>query len=157
MRGLAILALGILFLVRPVSTIMILLTFLRTRKYVIGWGWELFAGILGIISGAIICAFPWLSAMMSMMFAVTLVSVLALLNGITSIVKGIRLCKKISNEWSMILAGAIMVVFAVLAFLFPRVAIAVIVWTLGVCAIAGGIWNEVLSLRMRKSGKTLKE
>jgi uncharacterized membrane protein HdeD (DUF308 family) len=72
-------------------------------------------------------------------------------------VKGIRLCKKISNEWSMILAGAIMVVFAVLAFLFPRVAIAVIVWTLGVCAIAGGIWNEVLSLRMRKSGKTLKE
>lgn len=136
---------------------MILLTFLRTRKYVIGWGWELFAGILGIISGAIICAFPWLSAMMSMMFAVTLVSVLALLNGITSIVKGIRLCKKISNEWSMILAGAIMVVFAVLAFLFPRVAIAVIVWTLGVCAIAGGIWNEVLSLRMRKSGKTLKE
>jgi uncharacterized membrane protein HdeD (DUF308 family) len=156
-RGLAILALGILFLVRPVSTIMILLTFLRTRKYVIGWGWELFAGILGIISGAIICAFPWLSAMMSMMFAVTLVSVLALLNGITSIVKGIRLCKKISNEWSMILAGAIMVVFAVLAFLFPRVAIAVIVWTLGVCAIAGGIWNEVLSLRMRKSGKTLKE
>lgn len=167
-RGLAILALGVLFLLNPLAATTVLLMFLgaywviegvftivrvfRTRSYLGGWGWSVFWGIVSILAGVIVFVFPILSAAVSLVFAVTLVSVMAFLSGIFSIADGIRLRKVISNEWSLIIGGAIMIVLAALAFLFPFIATAVLVWAIGIAAIAGGIVLIVLSFRMRKTG-----
>lgn len=167
-RGFAILALGVLFLLNPLAATTVLLMFLgaywviegvftivrafRTRSYLGGWGWSVFWGIVSILAGVIVFVFPILSAAVSLMFAVTLVSVMAFLSGIFSIADGIRLRKVISNELSLIVGGAIMIVLATLAFLFPFIATAVLIWAIGIAAIAGGIVLIVLSFRMRKAG-----
>jgi uncharacterized membrane protein HdeD (DUF308 family) len=166
LRGIAALALGVLIIFRPVATAGILMMFLggywviegcilivhsiRTRSYLSGWGWGVFAGVLVIFAGAALIAFPTLTAMMSVVFTLTMVGCLALVTGVYTIVNGIRLRKVITHEWSTLLAGAVMIVLAILGLLFPHVATAVFVWALGLTAVAGGILGIIASVRMRR-------
>jgi uncharacterized membrane protein HdeD (DUF308 family) len=164
LRGLALVALGILFIARPLATVAGLLSVLaifwiitgvlaivrsiRIREHFRGWGWMLASGFLGIVAGAIILIFPLPSALVSLVLTVSAVCILALVDGVTSIAIGARLSKPFPGAWALILEGVIMVVVVALAFVFPLAAESVIVWLLGLAAIAGGIFGIVLSVRM---------
>jgi uncharacterized membrane protein HdeD (DUF308 family) len=171
LRGLALVALGILFIARPLATVAGLLSVLaifwiitgvlaivrsiRIREHFRGWGWMLASGFLGIVAGAIILIFPLPSALVSLVLTVSAVCILALVDGVTSIAIGARLSKPFPGAWALILEGVIMVVVVVLAFVFPLAAQSVVVWMLGLAAIAGGIFGSVLSVRMLTSGRKL--
>jgi uncharacterized membrane protein HdeD (DUF308 family) len=172
LRGLALVALGILFIARPLATVAGLLSVLaifwiitgvlaivrsiRIREHFRGWGWMLASGFLGIVAGAIILIFPLPSALVSLVLTVSAVCILALVDGVTSIAIGARLSKPFPGAWALILEGVIMVVVVVLAFVFPLAAQSVVVWMLGLAAIAGGIFGMVLSVRMLTAGRKLR-
>jgi uncharacterized membrane protein HdeD (DUF308 family) len=171
LRGIALVALGALFIARPLATVAGLLFVLaifwiitgilaivrsiRIREHSRGWGWMLASGFLGIGAGAIILIFPLPSALASLVLTVSVVCVLALVDGVTSIAIGARLSKMFPGAWALILEGVIMVVVAALAFVFPLAAQSVVVWMLGLAAIAGGIFGIVLSVRMLTAGRKL--
>jgi uncharacterized membrane protein HdeD (DUF308 family) len=172
LRGLALVALGILFIARPLAAVAGLLFVLaifwittgvlaivrsiRIREHFRGWGWMLASGFLGIVAGAIILIFPLPSALVSLVFTVATVCILALADGVTSIAIGARLSKRFPGAWALILEGVIMVVVATLAFIFPLAAQSMVVWMLGLAAIAGGIFGMVLSVRMLTTGRKLR-
>jgi hypothetical protein len=172
LRGLALVTLGILFIARPLATVAGLLSVLaifwiitgvlaivrsiRIREHFRGWGWMLASGFLGIVAGAIILIFPLPSALVSLVLTVSAVCILALVDGVTSIAIGARLSKPFPGAWALILEGVIMVVVVVLAFVFPLAVQSVVVWMLGLAAIAGGIFGIILSVRMLTAGRKLR-
>jgi uncharacterized membrane protein HdeD (DUF308 family) len=171
LRGIALVALGTLFIARPLATVTGLLFVLaifwiitgvlaivrsiRIREYSRGWGWMLASGLLGIVAGAIVLIFPLPSALVSLVLAVSVVCVLALADGVSCIAIGARLSKLFAGAWALILEGVIMVVVAALAFIFPLAAKSVVVWILGLAGIAGGFFGIVLSVRMLTAGRKL--
>jgi uncharacterized membrane protein HdeD (DUF308 family) len=171
LRGIALLALGILFIARPLATVAGLLFVLaifwiitgvlaivrsiRIREHFRGWGWMLASGFLGIVAGAIILIFPLPSALVSLVLTVSVVCVLALVDGVTSIVIGARLSRLITGAWPLILEGVVLTVVVALAFVFPLAAESVVVWMLGLAAVAGGIASIVLAIRMRVAARKL--
>ena len=81
-----------------------------------------------------------------------LIAAFAILRGVMEIAAAIRLRKEISNEWLLILSGALAVVFGVVVFAFPIAgALAVTLW-IGAVALAIGVLEIVLGLKLRRRG-----
>jgi hypothetical protein len=79
------------------------------------------SGFLGIGAETIILGFPLPSALASLVLTISVVCVLALVDGVTSIAIGARLSKMFPGAWVS------MVVVAALAFVFPLAAQSVVV------------------------------
>ena len=71
------------------------------------------------------------------------------MSGIFEIVGAIRLRKEIDNEWTLILHGAITVLFGVLLMAMPGAGALAMVWVIGAYAIAGGILLVALAFRLK--------
>jgi uncharacterized membrane protein HdeD (DUF308 family) len=66
------------------------------------------------------------------------------------IAAAIRLRKEISNEWLMILAGALSIAFGLLMVVNPGAGAMAVLWLIGVFAIAYGVVLVVLSFKLRR-------
>jgi uncharacterized membrane protein HdeD (DUF308 family) len=125
----------------------------RGRRRLQHWGWGLFVGIIGVPAGIVVFSRPLASALLTTTFLVYFLAFAAVVSGVSSMVTGIRLRKEITNEWSMILGGALYTIFGVLLLTRPLVSVLVLVWTFGILAIAGGVTLVVVALKMRKVGR----
>jgi uncharacterized membrane protein HdeD (DUF308 family) len=56
----------------------------------------------------------------------------------------------IPNEWSLVLAGALSILFGVILLVRPAVGALAVVWLIATFAIAFGILSVILALRLRK-------
>jgi uncharacterized membrane protein HdeD (DUF308 family) len=171
LRGVVVLALGIMMMSRPGMTVVLLIQFMgaywlvdgiftiinsiRGRTAVADWGWGLFVGILSVIAGIVVFSRPLAAAMLTTTFVVYFIAIAALVSGVSSIVTGLRLKKEITNEWSMILTGLLYVGFALLLLGRPLVSAASLVWLLGIFATVGGVLLIGVSFRIRSFGKQL--
>ena len=169
LRALTVGLLGILLITRPAATVTVMVIFLggywfvdgvftiiesvRGRKHLQHWGWGLFVGILGVLAGIVVFSRPLATALLTTTFLVYFLAFAAMISGISSIVTGIRLRKKISNEWSMILGGLLYTIFGILLLSRPLASALVFVWTFGIFAIAGALILVILALKMRKVGQ----
>ena len=169
LRGLALGILGVLLIARPLQTILILVMFMgaywfvdgiftlvqaiRGRQHYSHWGWAVFSAVLGIIAGMVVFSRPFLSTVLTVTFLVYFIGFLALVNGISAIITGIRLRKVIDNEWSMILGGILTVLFGLLLVFRPLISMAMLVWMAGIFAVVIGIVLIVVAFRMRRIGK----
>jgi len=77
------------------------------------------------------------------------IAIWALLTGIFEIVAAVRLRKDIPNEWLLILAGILSIVFGVLLVAFPFAGFLTVIWLIGAYALVFGIMMIVLSFRLR--------
>ena len=77
----------------------------------------------------------------------------AIFRGLFEIVAAIRLRKTIPNEWMLILAGAVSIVFGVALLVAPGPGALALLWLIGAWAILFGAALVVLSLRLRKAAR----
>jgi len=172
LRGIAALLLGILLLTNTAKTLLVLIIFLGIywvvdgiitlltsfsgRKEHSGWGWGIFAGIISVFAGLAVLSQPLLIAMFTASFIFSLVGILIVISGISSIVSGFRL-RKTSDEWTMIVGGALSAILGLLLLMNPLFSAVVYVYALAFFSIIGGIVLISLSFRAKKLVMSIRE
>src|SRR5947207_4963016 len=84
----------------------------------------LLEGIAGIAIGIISIIWPGITALALLYF----IAAWAIITGIFEIMAAVELRREITNEWFLILSGALSVVFGVLLLLFPGEGALAVVW-----------------------------
>ncbi len=160
-RGVLALIFGILTLTNPLLSLGTLMLFfgafaiadglftivaaLANRRSEPHWGALLAGGVLSIILGILVFAYPGMTAIVLLY----LIAAWAIIAGIAEIVSGIRLRKVITGEWALILAGVVSLLFGFFLLSRPGAgAVALALW-IGLCAIAIGIVQIVLAFKLR--------
>jgi uncharacterized membrane protein HdeD (DUF308 family) len=105
----------------------------------------IFLGLLSIVAGLLTFFIPGITALS----LVLLIAAWALVNGITEIVAAIKLRKTIANEWLLIVASLLSIVFGILLFLQPGVGALALVFWIGAWAIAMGVLLMILAFKIK--------
>lgn len=108
--------------------------------------WLIVVGLAGIAAGILTFMWPGVTAIVLIFF----IGGWAIAHGVFEIVGAIRLRKEIDNEWWLILAGALSVIFGLMVIVAPGVGAITLVWVIGAYSIVFGIMFVGLSLRLRK-------
>lgn len=162
-EGILAIILGLMFLANPSVTSMTFVLGLGLYWFAVGvvdiigifqdrrnWGWKLFTGVLGILTGGlIISGMLWRDNPLGTTFVVG--AGFTWMLGITGIVYGtLKLIAAIGGAgwWSGVLGGLV-AVLSIMLFMNPLAAVVALPWSLGVVLIAGGILLVVVALRMR--------
>ena len=161
LRGIAAILFGVLALLLPGITLLALVLLfgsyaivdgvlnivaaLRGRAGQRAWWVLLLEGLVSVAAGVVTFAIPGLTALM----LVYVIGAWAIITGVLEIVAAIRLRKEITNEWWLILSGALSVVFGVLVMIAPGAgALAMVLW-IGAYSIVFGALLLGLALRLR--------
>jgi uncharacterized membrane protein HdeD (DUF308 family) len=114
------------------------------RKWV-----ALLHGLLAILIGAVVLAFPAFGAA-ALLWGIAL---FAIGGGVFQIVQGIRLRKEISNEGLLIAVGAIAIVFGLILISHSAAGALALILVIGAFALVQGIMLIVLSFHLRSEHK----
>src|SRR5215475_562672 len=96
--------------------------------------WLIVIGLLGIAAGLLTFLWPGITALVLILFIVAW----AVAHGIFEIIGAIQLRHEIDNEWMLILAGALSVLFGVLVLAMPGLGALSLVWAIGAYSIVFG-------------------
>ena len=162
LRGALALAFGILAVLWPGATLLVLValfaawmliagaaaTFasLRNKRSDKAWWLELLLGLVSFTAGVIAVLNPG----MTILVLVLLMGANALVTGVLEIVMAVRLRKTIEGEWLLALAGTVSIVFGVLVLLFPDAGALAMVWLVSFYAVFTGTLLLTLAFRARK-------
>jgi len=165
LRGIAAVLLGILLFTNTAAILSVIIIFLGIYWVVDGiitliaslkgknehsiWGWGIFAGIISILAGLAVLSQPVLTALFTASFIVSLVGIMILISGVSSIVTGFRL-RKTSDEKTMIFSGALSLIFGLLLLLNPLFSALIFVYILAAFSIIGGIVMITLAFQIKK-------
>jgi uncharacterized membrane protein HdeD (DUF308 family) len=161
LRGIAAILFGVLALLLPGITLLALVLLFGSYAIVDGvlnivaalrggavqraWWVLLLEGLVGVAAGVVTFAIPGLTALM----LVYVIGAWAIITGVLKIVAAIRLRKEITNEWWLILSGALSVVFGVVVMIAPSAgALAMVLW-IGAYSIVFGALLLGLAFRLR--------
>jgi uncharacterized membrane protein HdeD (DUF308 family) len=162
LRGIAGIVFGILAFVWPGLTLLTLVLFYGAYALVDGilsliaaftggakpvpsW-WLVLIGIAGIAAGLVTFLWPGITALVLIFF----IGGWAIAHGIFEIVGAIKLRKEIDNEWWLILAGALSVIFGLIVLIAPGAGALGLIWMIATYSIIFGVMLVGLSLRLRK-------
>ena len=95
-------------------------------------------GLLGILAGIVTFLWPGVTALVLVFF----IGGWAIAHGIFEIIGAIQLRKEIDNEWWLILAGALSVIFGVMVLIAPGTGALALIWVIGAYASSlGRCWS----------------
>jgi uncharacterized membrane protein HdeD (DUF308 family) len=106
----------------------------------------LFEGIVGIAVGILTFFLPEIT----LLGLIILISVWAVVTGISEIIMAIKLRKIIEGEFLIIISGILSIVFGILVFIRPLEGIVVTVYLIGIYAIMFGFLFVFFGISMRK-------
>jgi len=168
-RGFALISAGLILLLFPQGTLTVLViimgvywlidgivtTFksIKGRKVHAAGGWGIFTGVLGIIAGLVVLSQPVFSAILTTSLLVWFLGIIAIIYGISGLVTGIRLRKQTKGEWTTILGGLISILFGIILITSPFVSVLVIIKSIGVISLIGGIIILVTAFGIKKKAK----
>ena len=118
---------------------------IRAPKGTPGMGTIVLLGVLGVLAGILTFFYPGVTALTLLSF----IAAWAILTGGFEIAAAIKLRKELSNEWVLILSGALSVLFGVLVVVMPSAGALSIVWLIGSYAILFGIMILAVAIRLR--------
>lgn len=158
-RGLAAIVFGILALIWPGITLLVLVIFFGAYALISGLfelfagfrhgtrsrAWLIISGIIGILAGIVAFLWPGITSL-ALLY---LVAFWAIFTGVSEIVAGVHLRKVIDNEWMFIVGGILSVIFGVLLLVWPGAGMLSLVWLIGVFVILYGIAMIALSFRVK--------
>jgi uncharacterized membrane protein HdeD (DUF308 family) len=122
-------------------------SFKRSRASGFPW-WLFVTGVVGVAAGILALVSPSMTALALL----TLIAAFSIVRGVMEIAAAIRLRHEIEHEWLLVAAGIMSVVFGVLIAIFPGAgALAVVLW-IGTIAVAIGILEIVVGIRLRGVG-----
>lgn len=165
-RGVVVLLFGLLTLLNPAITLVVLIIMfgafalvdgvlmiisaVANRRQQPSWKSLLVSGILAVLIGIMTLMLPGVTAITLLL----LIAAWAIVTGIAAIVVAIRLRKEIEGEWLFILHGILSVLFGTILIVFPGAgALAMVLW-IGAFAVITGILLIAFSLRLRKWHKS---
>lgn len=170
LRGIAAVLLGILLFTNTAATLTVVIIFLGIYWVVDGvftlmtsfvgknehsnWGWGIFVGIISILAGLAVLSQPVLTAMFTASFIVSLVGIMIIISGVSSIVTGFRL-RKTSGEWTMIFGGVLTLILGLLLVMNPLFSALVYVYMVAVFSIIGGIVLITVAFRVKNLKKAI--
>jgi uncharacterized membrane protein HdeD (DUF308 family) len=108
--------------------------------------WLVVVGLAGVAAGIVTFLWPGVTALVLIIF----IGVWAIVHGIFEIVGAIQLRHEIDNEWLLILAGVLSVLFGLAVLIMPGAGALGLVWAIGAYSIVFGALLVGLSLRLRK-------
>lgn len=160
-RGVLAVVFGIVAIVWPGETLLILVTLFGAYAFVDGifsivaavraavrhvhWLALLAEGILGIIIGVITFFHPALTAIAVLYF----IAAWAIITGVLELFAAIRLRQELGGEMLLVLSGIASIVLGVLLAIFPRTGTVTVVWIIGIYALIFGVLLIGLSFRLR--------
>jgi uncharacterized membrane protein HdeD (DUF308 family) len=162
LRGIAAIVFGVLAFVWPGLTLLTLVLFYGAYALIDGafalitaftggakpvpsW-WLIVVGLAGIAAGLVTFLWPGVTALVLIIF----IGAWAIMHGIFEIVGAIKLRKEIDNEWWLILAGAMSVVFGIVVLVAPGAGALGLIWAIGAYSVVFGILLVALALRLRQ-------
>jgi uncharacterized membrane protein HdeD (DUF308 family) len=108
--------------------------------------WLIVFGVLGIAAGVLTVIWPGITALLLLFF----IAFWSIVGGIFQIIGAIRLRREIDNEWWLVLAGALSVLFGLALLILPGPGALALVWLIGSFAIAYCIALVIFAFRMRQ-------
>ncbi len=158
-QGIALVILGVMLFVNPVSTTVLFVQVLALYWLISGifeivsifvdrsaWGWKLLGGIIGILAGYYVLTAPALGAIVLGFTLVVMLGIQALILGVVNIIQALR-----GAGWGIGLLGVINVIFGVILLGNSLIATASLPWVLGAVAVVGGISAIFMALRLRSA------
>lgn len=156
-EGISLIILGLLMLVSPGMSTLILIQFVGIYWLVAGifkivsifmdsadWGWKLVGGILGILAGLIVLQHPLWSPLVIGATLVIILGVQGLVFGIVGLVQAFR-----GAGWGAAILGAVSILFGLL-FLFNVGGFTLALpWTIGLLALVGGVMATITAFRLK--------
>ena len=158
LRGLAAMLFGLLTFFLPEITLVTLVLLFGAYALVDGivnvivfirvashqWA-LLIEGVIGVFAGILTFAWPAITALVLLY----LNAFWAVFTGVFEIIAGTRLRKAITNEWLLLVMGALSLLFGILILFAPGVgALAIVLW-IGAYAFLFGISWRALAFRLR--------
>lgn len=161
-RGIVSIIFGIIVVIYPLSAATVLALFFGAYVFADGifaiasiitssearkhfWS-LLFEGIVGIAVGIVTFFLPEIT----LFGLIILISIWAVVTGISEIVLAIKIRKIIEGEFLMIISGLLSIVFGILVFLRPLAGMVVTVYLIGIYAIMFGFLYVFFGISMRK-------
>ena len=119
------------------------------------WGWLLFSGIVGILTGVVVLVAPWVATMVMASFLWASVGFWAIFTGVLEISAAVRLRQEIKGEIWLAFSGLLSIVLgAIVLWVFfsrPVESFLAAGWLLGFYAAVYGVTLLFLSWRLRKT------
>ena len=161
LRGVLAIAFGVLALVWPRQTLLVLVVLFgafalvdgictaiagaSTHLYNDRWWAAVLSGLAGIAIGLLTLLWPHATAYALLYF----IAAWAVVTGALWIAAAIQLRRVVPGEWAAILNGMLSILFGALLFAFPGEGALGIAWAIGLDAIVFGVSHMVLAFRLR--------
>lgn len=156
-EGILAIIVGLLLLIYPVKSFVVLSFFIGVWWFVDGifdivmiffdrtkWGWKLVMGIIGILAGAFLFNEVLRGATTLAYVTAIMIGVMGLFYGILGVVRGFQ-----GGGWGAILLGVISALFGFFILANPLASAMAVPAVFGVLAIFGGISALFLAFRMK--------
>jgi uncharacterized membrane protein HdeD (DUF308 family) len=156
-EGIAAIILGILLLINPGSTMVLIIQFLGIYWFIDGimsivrifidktaWGWKLFSGIIGILAGMAIIQYPLWATVLVPTVMVWLFGFFGIVIGIIGLIQAFQ-----GAGWGAGILGVLSILFGVLLLANPVVGAVTLPFIFGFLGIVGGIAALVMAFRLK--------
>lgn len=166
LRGVVILALGVLATFWPSQTFIVLVQILGVyflldglfilfmavgnRKHDVSWKGTLIRGLITFIVGALVVFLPAFTAVSIGIVLVYLLAALSLFAGAMEIIKAVKARHEIKDEWSIVLSGIFFILLAILLFIAPLSFGTAFIRIIGILAVVMGIGFLIFAFKVRK-------
>ncbi len=117
------------------------------------WWEEVLLGLLAIIAGAVAALLPGVTALV----LVYIIAISAIIRGVFEIAAAIQLRKVIDDEWILVLAGVVSLLFGSILLIRPGEGAIAMVILIGAYMIAVGAMIVAFSLRLRHVHQRLQQ
>jgi len=154
LQGLFSIIIGVLFLVSPGITVVVVIQMLGIYWLVSGmltlvsifinrhlWGWKLFAGLIGILAGVSVIQHPLWSAVFLPTVLVFILGIQGIFYGIVYIIEAIK-----GLGWGTAILGGLSLLMGIILVSSPLFAAFWLVLFLGVASLLGGIVSVVYAI-----------
>ena len=161
LQGIFSILIGILLLVYPGATTLVIVQFIGIYWLVSGifslvgifmdnsmWGWKLFAGIVGILAGISIMQHPLWSTFMIPTVLVIFLGVDGLIIGVVGLMAAFK-----GGGWAAGILGGLSLLFGFFLLGSPFISALALPWVYGVLGLAGGIAAIFAAIRQRNEEK----
>jgi uncharacterized membrane protein HdeD (DUF308 family) len=144
--GLALVALITLFgAFVLLDGIFAIITAIEGAQHHESWVWPLLGGAVSVAAGLVTFIWPSITAL-ALLYVIAF---WAIVRGATEIVTAIHLRRDLANEWLLIGAGALAVLFGLILLVRPGAGALAVIWLIGTYAVIGGIMRIGLAFRLR--------
>jgi len=156
-EGIAAIIIGILLLVSPAVTTIVLIQFLGIYWFIVGiidivrifmdssmWGWKLFSGLIGILAGIAIIQYPLWATLLVPTTLVWVFGFFGIIIGVIGLIQAFQ-----GAGWGAGILGVLSVLFGLLLITNAFVASLTLPFIFGILAGVGGVAALVMAFRMR--------